>query len=85
MGYFVDDGIGLIIASLNTATFMTLVYVFLKAVEPRSRLLHALEKIYGPLLALPRRILPAWKVDLAALLLAAVLQAAAFGIKHYRL
>ncbi len=84
MGYFTSDGIGLIIASLNTATFITLVYVFLKAVEPRSRLLHALEKIYGPLLALPRRILPAWRFDVAALILAAALQAAAFGIKHYR-
>ena len=85
MGYFVDDGIGLIIASLNSATFITLVYVFLKAVEPRSRLLHALDKAYGPLLAPLRRILPAWRLDVAALILAAVLQAAAFGIKRYRL
>ena len=85
MGYFESDGIGLIIASLNTATFITLVYVFLKAVEPRSRLLHALEKIYGPFLAPLRRILPAWRLDVAGLIFAAILQAAAFGIKHYRL
>ena len=85
MGYVVTDGIGLIIASLNTATFITLVYVFLKAVEERSRLLHALDKIYGPLLAPLRRILPAWRLDVASLILAAVLQAAAFGIKRYRL
>jgi uncharacterized protein YggT (Ycf19 family) len=85
MGYVVTDGIGLIIASLNTATFITLVYVFLKAVEQRSRLFHALDKIYGPLLAPLRKILPAWNLDLASLILAAALQAAAFGIKHYRL
>jgi len=85
MGYFIDDGIGLIIASLNTATFITLVYVFLKAVEKRSRLLHALDKVYGPLLAPLRKILPAWRLDIASLILAAVLQAAVFGIKRYRL
>jgi uncharacterized protein YggT (Ycf19 family) len=85
MGYFVTDGIGLIIASLNTATFITLVYVFLKAVETRSRLFHALDKIYGPLLAPLRRILPAWTLDVASLIFAAALQAAAFGIKRYRL
>ena len=85
MGYVLTDGIGLIIASLNTATFITLVYVFLKAVEQRSRLFHALDKIYGPLLAPLRRILPAWSLDVASLILAAVLQAAVFGIKRYRL
>jgi|WetSurMetagenome_2_1015567.scaffolds.fasta_scaffold91631_1 uncharacterized protein YggT (Ycf19 family) len=85
MSYVITDGIGLIIASLNTATFITLVYVFLKAVEPRSRLFLALDKIYGPFLAPLRRILPAWGLDVASLILAAVLQAAAFGIKHYRL
>jgi uncharacterized protein YggT (Ycf19 family) len=85
MGYVVDDGIGLIIASLNTATFITLVYVYLKAVEQRSRLLHALDKIYGPLLAPLRKILPAWRIDVASLIFAAVLQAAVFGIKRYRL
>jgi uncharacterized protein YggT (Ycf19 family) len=84
MRYFVSDEIGLIIATLNSATFITLVYVFLKAVEPRSRLLHALDKVYGPLLAPVRRIMPAWKLDVAALILAAVLQAA-FVIKQRRL
>jgi uncharacterized protein YggT (Ycf19 family) len=85
MRYFVSDEIGLIIATLNSATFITLVYVFLKAVEPRSRLLHALDKVYGPLLAPARRLLPAWRLDVAALILAAVLQIAVFGIKRYRL
>jgi len=85
MGYFITDRIGLIIAALNTATFITLVYVFLKAVEERSRLLHTLDKVYAPLLAPLRRVLPAWKLDLAAIILAAVLQIVAFGIKRFRL
>jgi uncharacterized protein YggT (Ycf19 family) len=84
MGYFVSDRVGLIIATLNSVTFITLVYVFLKAVEPRSRLLHALDRIYGPFLAPVRRVLPAWRLDVAALILAAVLQIAAFAIKLRR-
>jgi len=85
MGYFITDRIGLIIAALNTATFITLVYVFLKAVEERSRLLHTLDKVYAPLLAPLRRVLPAWRLDFAAIILAAVLQIVAFGIKRFRL
>jgi len=85
MGYFVTDHIGLIIAALNTATFITLVYVFLKAVEERSRLLHMLDKVYTPILTPLRRVLPAWKLDLAAIILAVVLQIVAFGIKRFRL
>ena len=85
MGYFITDSIGLIIAALNTATFITLVYVFLKAVEERSRLLHVLDKVYTPILTPLRRVLPAWKLDLAAIILAVVLQIVAFGIKRFRL
>jgi len=85
MGYFITDSIGLIIAALNTATFITLVYVFLKAVEERSRLLHMLDKVYTPILTPLRRVLPAWKLDLAAIILAVVLQIVAFGIKRFRL
>jgi uncharacterized protein YggT (Ycf19 family) len=82
MGYFVTDRIGLIIAMLNTVTFITIVYVFVKAVEERSRLLHLLDKVYAPLLAPLRRILPAWKLDPAAIILAAVLQLVAFYVKR---
>lgn len=85
MGYFITDCIGLIIAALNTATFITLVYVFVKAVEERSRLLHMLDKVYTPILTPLRRVLPAWKLDLAAIILAVVLQIVAFGIKRFRL
>lgn len=82
MGYFVTERIGLIIALLNTVTFITIVYVFVKAVEERSRLLHALDKVYTPLLAPLRRILPAWKLDVASIILAAVFQLVAFYIKR---
>lgn len=82
MGYFVSEPIGLIIAALNTVTFITIVYVFVKAVEERSRLLHMLDKVYGPLLAPVRKILPAWRLDLAPIILAAVLQLVAFYIKR---
>ena len=82
MDYFVSERIGLIIALLNTVTFITVVYVFLKAVEERSRLFHALDTVYTPLLAPLRRILPAWKLDVASIILAAVLQLVAFYIKR---
>lgn len=82
MGYFVTEPIGLIIAALNTVTFITIVYVFVRAVEERSGLLHVLDKVYGPLLAPVRRVLPAWKLDLASIILAAVLQLVAFYVKR---
>jgi uncharacterized protein YggT (Ycf19 family) len=82
VGYFVTDKIGLIIAALNTATFITLVYIFLKAVEERSRLLHVLDRLYSPVLSPLRRVLPAWKLDLASIIFAAVLQLAALFIRR---
>ncbi|HEY5132411.1 MAG TPA: YggT family protein [Candidatus Krumholzibacteriaceae bacterium] len=82
MDYFVSEPIGLIIAVLNTVTFITIVYVFVKAVEERSRLLQVLDRVYTPLLAPLRRILPAWKLDIASIILAAVLQLVAFYIKR---
>jgi uncharacterized protein YggT (Ycf19 family) len=82
MGYFVTDRIGLIIATLNTATFVTIAYVIVKAVEERSRVLHVLDRVYGPLLAPMRRVLPAWRVDPAGLILAVVLQIVAFYVKR---
>jgi len=82
MDYFVSEPIGLIIAVLNTVTFITIVYVFVKAVEERSRLLQVLDRVYTALLAPLRRILPAWKLDIASIILAAVLQLVAFYIKR---
>ena len=85
MGYFVSERVGLTIAALNTATVITLCYAFLKAVEERSRLLHVLDKVYAPMLSPLRRILPAWKIDIASLVFAAALQVAAFMIKRHSL
>jgi uncharacterized protein YggT (Ycf19 family) len=82
MSYFISERIGLIIATLNTATLITIVYVFLKAVEERSRLLRVLDKVYTPLLAPLRRILPAWRLDIASLILAVILQLVAFYVRR---
>lgn len=81
MGYFVTDKIGLIVASLNTATFITVVYIFAKAVEKRSKVFQALDKFYGPALRPLRRILPEWRLDLASIVFAAILQLVVFYIK----
>jgi len=81
MGYFVTDRIGLIVASLNVATFITVVYMFTKAVEQRSRVFQTLDKFYGPALRPLRRILPESRLDIASLILAAALQLVAFYVK----
>lgn len=86
MGYFVTDPIGLIIAVLNVATFLLLVYIFLMVVAGgRSRLLQVLDRIFAPILSPLRRVLPAWKLDTAPVILAAVLQLIAFTLKRYYL
>jgi uncharacterized protein YggT (Ycf19 family) len=75
MRYFVTDVIGLIIAALNVATVLLLVYVLLEWVaDERSRLLRVLDRIWSPLLAPLRRVLPAWRIDAASLILALILQ-----------
>ncbi len=81
MRYFVTDRIGLIVASLNVATFITIVYVFVKAVERRSKVYQILDKFYGPALQPLRRILPESSIDIAPLVLAAILQLVAFYFK----
>ena len=85
MDYFVSDRVGLTIAVLNTATFLALCYAFLRAVEERSKLYQILDRIYSPALSPLRRILPAWKIDIASLLLAAALQVASLVIKRHSL
>jgi uncharacterized protein YggT (Ycf19 family) len=81
MGYFVTDKFGLIVASLNMATFVTVVYIFVKAVEQRSKVFQTLDKFYGPALRPLRRILPESRIDIASIVLAAVFQIVAFYIK----
>lgn len=82
MGYFVTDTVGLILASLNVITVVLLIYVFLRIVaEGRSKLLEVLDRIFGPVLAPLRRMLPAWRVDGASLIAAALLQLIAFALR----
>jgi len=48
MGYFVTDTVGLILAFLNTLTFMLLLYLFLQLVGvPDSRVYGALDRIFS--------------------------------------
>jgi uncharacterized protein YggT (Ycf19 family) len=82
MGLFITDPLGLIIAFLNVTTFLLLVYVLLQAMaEGRSRVLRVLDRVFAPLLAPLRRIVPEWKIDIASLILAIVLQLIAFALK----
>lgn len=83
MGYFVTDTVGLIIAGLNVVTVVLLIYVFLQVVaEGRSTLLKVLDRIFAPPLAPLRRLLPAWRVDGASLVVAALLQMIAIVLKR---
>ena len=84
MPYFETDTIGLIIAALNVATFLLLVYLFLEVVaDERSALLRALDRIFAPMLKPLRRSLPEWRVDTAALILAVILQIIVFLIRRW--
>jgi uncharacterized protein YggT (Ycf19 family) len=83
MGYFITDGIGLIIAALHVATVTLLVYVLLEWVaDERSRLLRVLDRIWSPLLGPLRRVLPAGRIDSASLILALILQIIVFFLKR---
>ncbi len=82
MDYFVTDTVGLILASLNVITVVLLIYVFLRVVaEGRSRLLEVLDRIFGPVLAPLRRVIPTGRIDGAALVVAALLQLIAFALR----
>jgi uncharacterized protein YggT (Ycf19 family) len=84
MSYFVADTVGLIIAALNVITIVLLIYLFLQVVaEGRSALLKALDRIFGPVLAPLRRVLPTWRIDSAALVVAVLLQAIALLLKRW--
>jgi uncharacterized protein YggT (Ycf19 family) len=86
MAHFETSPIGLIIAALNVATFLLLVYLFLEWVaDERSALLRAFDRIFAPALRPLRKRLPEWRVDSAALIAAALLQLIVFVIKtRYR-
>jgi len=83
MGFFVTDAVGLIIASLNVITVVLLIYVFLQvAAEGRSTLLKILDRVFGPVCVPLRRVLPLWRVDGAALIVAALLQLVALVLRR---
>jgi uncharacterized protein YggT (Ycf19 family) len=83
MSYFVNDTVGLIIAFLNVATVVTLIYCLLQTVgDDRSRLLGILDKGLSPILAPLRRFLPRRGFDFSPVILAVLLQAAAALIKR---
>ena len=83
MDYFVTDTVGLIIAGLNVITVVLLIYVFLQVVaEGRSTLLKVLDRIFGPVLSPLRRALPAWRIDGASIIAAALLQLIVMALRR---
>jgi|GEM_PF-2039980 len=82
MGYFITDPVGLIIAFLNVATFLLMVYLFLTAAGGQGRVFRALDRVFDFLLAPLRRLLPEWRLDPASIILIVVLQLIAFAIKR---
>jgi uncharacterized protein YggT (Ycf19 family) len=82
MGYFVTNTLGLILAVLNTLTFLALLYMLLQLVDvPESRVHRALDRIFSPVLAPVRRLLGRKRFDASPLLLAAVLQLIALAVR----
>jgi uncharacterized protein YggT (Ycf19 family) len=83
MSYFVTDPVGLIIAALNVITVVLLIYVFLQAVAAgQSKLLKVLDRLFGPIIAPLRRILPKSPVDGASIIIAVLLQVIVFVLKR---
>lgn len=82
MGYFVSDKVGLILAFLNTLTFLLLLYMFLQIVDvPGGRVKKALDSIFSPVLKPVRRMLKRLRFDVSPLILAAVIQLIALAIR----
>jgi uncharacterized protein YggT (Ycf19 family) len=82
MGFFVTDAVGLILAFLNTLTFLLLLYLLLQHIGvPRSRVLWALDRIFSPVLAPLRKLLGRWRFDASPLIAAAVLQLIALAVR----
>lgn len=75
MGYFVTDQVGLIIAFLNTVTVLLLLHAVLRtAGESRGKVAGGLDRIFSPILAPIRRLLPDMRFDAAPVAAALVLQ-----------
>ena len=82
MGNFVGDSVGLILAFLNTITFLLLLYMFLHLVSaPDSKVYKALDRIFSPVLKPVRRLLKQQGFDASPLILAAVIQLIALAVR----
>mgnify|MGYP006277695337 CR=1 FL=1 len=83
MGYFTTDIVGLIIAFLNTVTVLLLLHAVLRtAGESRGGVAKALDRVFSPILAPIRRILPQMRLDAAPVAVAVVLQVIALAIRR---
>jgi uncharacterized protein YggT (Ycf19 family) len=82
MGFFVTDVVGLILAFLNTLTFLLLLYLFLQLVGvPDSRVYKVLDRIFSSVLWPVRRVLKRKGFDASPLVMAAVLQLIALAVR----
>ena len=82
MGYFTGGTVGLILAFLNTLTFLLLLYMFLQLVSvPDSKVHKALDSIFSPALKPVRRLLKRKGFDVSPLILAAVIQLIALAVR----
>jgi uncharacterized protein YggT (Ycf19 family) len=68
---------------LNVITVVLLIYVFLQAVAAgRGKLLGVLDRLFGPIIAPLRRVLPEWPIDGASIIIAVLLQLIVFALKR---
>jgi uncharacterized protein YggT (Ycf19 family) len=82
MGYFVSDTVGLIIAFLNTITFLLLLYMVLQHVgAPDSKVIQALDRIFSPVLKPVRWLFKRQGFDASPLILAAVIQLIVLAVR----
>ena len=74
--------VGLILAFLNTITFLLLLYMFLQLVSvPDSKVHKVLDSIFSPVLNPVRRLLKRKGFDVSPLILAAVIQLIALAVR----
>jgi uncharacterized protein YggT (Ycf19 family) len=84
MSFFIHDTVGLILAFLNTLTVLLLLYFVLQLAGVRgSKVLGILDRGFSPALRPARRLLSKMRFDISPLILAAVLQLIALGVKNW--
>jgi uncharacterized protein YggT (Ycf19 family) len=73
----------LIIATLNVVSLLLLLYVLLQLVgEARGKVYSIMDRVFSFILAPIRKLMPEFKIDLAAIVLLAILRLAVFLIKR---